>query len=131
MAQRIEDETGDDPLTRMVIGRAIATHRKYGPGLLESSYEQCLFWDLTDAGVCVERQIWLPLEHNGHRIERAYRIDLIVEHQLIIEVKAIERILPVHEAQLLTYMRLTGIRKGLLLNFFVPVLKEGIVRRVL
>lgn len=130
MAQRIEDAE-DDPLTREVIGCAIAIHRKFGAGLLETSYEQCLYWDLMDCGFSVEKQIYLPLVHNGHRIAKAYRIDLIVEKRLIVEVKAVEKILPVHEAQLLTYMRLTGIPTGLLLNFFVPVLKDGIIRRVL
>ena len=120
-----------DPLTHKVIGCAIAVHRHLGPGLLESAYEMCLAYELVQAGLSVERQLELPVVYKEVRLDCGYRVDLIVEKQLLIELKAVSDLLPVHEAQLLTYMKLTGISKGLLLNFNVPVLKDGIKRMVL
>src|SRR5512140_1837560 len=99
-----------------------------GPGLLESAYEDCLAWALSSRGVAVHRQRILPVTFEGKEIESAYRIDLLIEGTVIIEIKAVERILPVHEAQLRTYLRLSGLKTGLLLNFQVPVLKDGIRR---
>ena len=117
-----------DPLSSTVIGAAIYVHQRLGPGLLESSYEQCLTWALTARNVAVRRQVELPVIFEGHRLDAAYRIDLLVSEKLIVEIKAVERILPVHEAQLRTYLRLSGLRTGLLLNFLVPVMKDGIRR---
>ena len=117
-----------DPLTSTVIGAAIYVHQKLGPGLLESSYEQCLTWALTARNLTVRRQVELPITFEGHRLGAAYRIDLLVSEMLILEIKTVERILPVHEAQLRTYLRLSGLKTGLLLNFFVPVMKDGIRR---
>jgi len=120
-----------DPLTERVIGAAIEVHRHLGPGLLESAYEECLCYELSLAGLTFERQVPLPVVYKEIRLECGYRLDVVVEKKLILELKTIEKILPVHEAQLLTYLKLTGIRKGLLLNFNVPVLREGIKRMVL
>ena len=117
-----------DSLTSVVIGAAIYVHRVLGPGLLESAYEDCLAWTLTSRGIVLRRQRLLPVTFEGKQIESAYRIDLLVENELIIEVKAVERVLPVHEAQLRTYLRLSGIKAGLLFNFLVPVMKDGIRR---
>jgi len=117
-----------DPLTSTVIGAAIYVHQKLGPGLLESTYEECLTWALTKRSLEVRRQAELPITFEGHRVNAAYRIDMVVEQTLILEIKTVERILPVHEAQLRTYLRLSGLRTGLLLNFLVPVMKDGIRR---
>ena len=103
-------------------------HQRLGSGLLESAYEECLAWVLTRWGPLVQRQVELPIVFEGHRLTSTYRIDLLIEKQLIVEVKAVERMVPVHEAQVRTYLRLSGIRAGLLLNFCVPVMKDGIRR---
>jgi GxxExxY protein len=117
-----------DSLSETVIGAAIYVHQKLGPGLLESSYEQCLTWALTARNVAVRRQVELPIIFEGHRLAAAYRIDLLVNEMLILEIKTVERILAVHEAQLRTYLRLSGLKTGLLFNFLVPVMKDGIRR---
>lgn len=117
-----------DPLTSTVIGAGIHVHQILGPGLLESTYEECLTWALTKRGIGVRRQVELPIVFEGHRVNAAYRIDLLVDEMVILEIKAVERILPVHEAQLRTYLRLSGLKTGLLLNFLVPVMKDGIRR---
>ncbi len=122
---------GHDALTESIIGAAIEVHKALGPGLLESAYEECLTIALRSRGHEVQRQIELPIEFMGHTIRPAYRIDMIVNNQVVLEIKAIEAILPIHEAQLLTYLKLSGKRVGLLINFCVPVLKDGIRRRVL
>jgi GxxExxY protein len=118
-------------ITEKVLGAAIEVHKHLGPGLLESTYEACLCHELGLRGLSFERQVHLPLEYKGLRVNAAFRLDLVVEGKIIIELKSQEGILPVHEAQLMTYLKLTGVRVGLLLNFNVPVLKDGIVRRVL
>jgi GxxExxY protein len=117
-----------DPLTNTVIGAAIYVHQRLGPGLLESSYEQCLAWALAAREISVRRQVELPVIFEGHRLDAAYRIDLLINESLVVEIKSVVRILPVHEAQLRTYLRLSGIGTGLLLNFLVPVMKDGIRR---
>ena len=124
-------ETQRDELTGQVIGLAIEVHRELGPGLLESIDESCLCYELENAGLRIQRQVALPVEYKALRFGPGYRVDVIVEDALLMELKAVETLLPVHEAPLLTYMKLTGLRKGLLLNFNVPVLKDGIKRRVL
>ena len=117
-----------DYISGAVIGAAIHVHQRLGGGLLESAYDECLAWVLTRGGVQVQRQLELPIVFEGHRLSATYRIDLLVEKQLIVEVKAVERILPVHEAQLRTYLRLSELGAGLLLNFCVPVMRDGIRR---
>jgi GxxExxY protein len=118
-------------VTSAIIGAAIEVHKFFGPGLLESAYERCLCHELDLRGIRYQHQQQLPIEYKGIRLENGYRIDLLVEDTVIVELKCVEAIAPVHEAQLLTYMRLTGKRVGLIINFYVPVLKDGILRRVL
>jgi GxxExxY protein len=121
----------EQELTRKIIKCAIEVHKALGPGLLELSYEKCLMKEFELSDVLFKSQIELPLEYKGVRIDAGYLIDLIVEQKVIIELKAVESLIPVQEAQLLTYMKLTGIRVGMLMNFNVPVLKDGIKRMVL
>jgi GxxExxY protein len=123
--------TGSDQLTERVIGLAIEVHRALGPGLLESAYEECLCFELREHGHSFERQRPLPVIYKSVRLDCGYRMDVVVENRLILELKTIERLLPVHSAQLLTYLRLSGIRTGLILNFHAPVLRDGIKRMVL
>ncbi len=120
-----------DALTGKVIGFGIEVHRETGPGLLESAYEECLAYELKVAGLKYSRQLELPVKYKGILLDCGYRIDRLVEDSLIIELKAVDRVLPIHEAQLLTYMKLSGIHKGLLMNFNVSVLKDGVKRFVL
>ena len=120
-----------DALTSRVIGLAIEVHRALGPGLLESAYEECLCFELTSHDIRFKRQVPLPVVYKSVHLDCAYRMDIVIVNLLIAELKTVERILPVHEAQLLTYLRLSGITTGLILNFHAPVLKEGIKRLVL
>ena len=119
-----------DPLTDKIIGAAIEVHRHLGPGLLESAYEECLCFELNRGGLRFERQVHLPMNYKGIQLDCAYRMDILVENAVIIEIKAIDEILPIHQAQLLTYLKSSGKRVGLLINFNVPVLKSGIKRMV-
>ncbi|HMS09486.1 MAG TPA: GxxExxY protein [Pyrinomonadaceae bacterium] len=119
-----------DQITEKIIGSAIAVHKALGPGLLESAYEECLCFELADAGLNFKRQVALPVVYKGVKLDCGYRMDVVVEESVIVEIKAVERIIPVHEAQLLSYLKLTGMKVGLLLNFHVPVLKSGIKRIV-
>ena len=119
-----------DPLTERVIGAAIEVHRALRPGLLESAYEECLAWQLGQAGLAVERQVALPVVYKAVKLDAGYRLDLVVEKQVIVELKTVERLLPIHEAQLLAYLKLSGLHTGLLLNFNAAVLKHGIKRMV-
>jgi GxxExxY protein len=118
-------------LTDRIIGAAIEVHRTLGPGLLESAYQVCMEHESKLRNIPFERLVDPPLNYKGINLDAGYVIDLIYDKRVIVELKAVERVIPVHEAQLLTYMRLTGIHVGLLLNFNVPVLKDGIYRRVL
>ena len=118
-------------LSDQVIGLAIEVHRQLGPGLLESAYEECLCFELGQAGLGYSRQVPLPVIYKDVRLDCGYRIDIVIEHALVVEIKAIERILPVHEAQILTYLRLSCCRIGLLLNFNSVLLKNGLKRFVL
>jgi GxxExxY protein len=118
-------------ITEGVIGAAIAVHRALGPGLLESAYQECLCQELALRGIPFEREVPLPLEYKGIRCECGYRLDFLIAGAVVVEVKAIEAIAPIHEAQLLTYLRLGGWSVGLLMNFNVVVLKDGIRRKVL
>ncbi len=117
-------------ITEQILGAAIAVHRALGPGLLESAYEACLAFELVDRGLAIVRQTALPVVYRGVRIDCGYRLDLVVEGEVIVEIKAVERILPVHEAQILTYLKLSELPVALLLNFNVPLLKDGIKRFV-
>ena len=118
-------------LTNKIIGAAIEVHKVLGPGLLESAYQVCMEHESKLRNIPFEHLLDLPLNYKGMDLDVGYVIDLVYDKRVIVELKAVERVIPVHEAQLLTYMRLTGIRVGLLINFNVPVLKDGIYRRVL
>lgn len=115
-------------LTGQVIGAAINVHKALGPGLLESIYEECLCIEFDRKNICYERQKEIPIEYRGNKLDCNYRIDLIVGNKLLVEFKAFETLLPIHEAQTLTYLKLTGLKIGLLINFCVPLLKDGIKR---
>jgi GxxExxY protein len=121
----------NDRLTEKVIGLAIEVHRQLGPGLLESAYEECLCLELQEAGLAFRRQVPLPIVYKSVRLDCGYRLDLVIEDQLILELKSVEGLLPIHEAQVLTYMKLSGVRTGLLVNFNSVVLKNGIRRLML
>jgi len=118
-------------ITHEIIAAAMEVHRALGPGLLESAYEECLCRELTLRGLFFERQRSLQVEFKGMRLDCGYRLDLLVEDKVVVEVKAVESLLPIHEAQLLTYLRLGGWKVGLLINFNTALLKQGIRRRVL
>jgi GxxExxY protein len=118
-------------LTRAVIGAAIEVHKVLGPGLLESAYEECLCHELGLRGLPYVRQVELPINYKGKLLDCGYRMDLVVDNRVLLELKAVAQLLPIHEGQLLTYLRLSGYKLGLLINFNVPVLKQGIVRKIL
>jgi len=115
-------------LTGKIIGAAIEVHKSLGPGLLESAYEECLCYELDVRKISYERQKSLPVVYKGVRLDCGYRLDIVVANKVIIEIKACDSLHPIHEAQLLTYLRLAGIKIGLLINFNVSVLKDGIKR---
>lgn len=119
-----------DEITGKIIGCACTVHSALGPGLLESAYHRCLVHELQKAQLFVESEIALPIVYDGLKIDAAYRVDIRVERRVLIEVKAVEAVLRVHEAQLLSYLQLSGIRVGLLLNFNVAHMVDGIMRRV-
>lgn len=120
-----------DGLSNAVIGCALEVHRELGPGLLESTYEQCLARELSLRAIPFALQVPMPVEYKGVKIDCDYRLDIVVDRMLILELKAAASLDPIHEAQLLTYLRLSGIRTGLLINFNVRLLKDGIKRLVL
>ena len=126
-----EEKDQQDPRTSSIIAAAIDVHRSLGPGLLESAYEECLCHELHLRDHSFRRQVDLPVSYKGLRLDCGYKIDLIVNDEVLLELKSVENILPVHEAQLLTYLKLSGKHVGLLINFNVPMLTRGIVRRVL
>jgi GxxExxY protein len=117
-------------ITEVIIGSAIKVHRELGPGLLESAYEACLMFELAGEGLQVERQKPLPVIYKGVNLDCGYRLDLVVESKIILELKTVEKILPIHEAQILSYLKLSGHTLGYLSNFHVDVLKNGIRRVV-
>lgn len=121
----------EEEVTEAIIGAAIEIHRELGPGLLESAYEECLCHELHLRQLLFRRQLDLPVQYKGLKLDCGYRIDLLVNDSVIVEIKAVPRLLPVHEAQLVTHLRLSGKRMGLLINFNVAALKNGLVRRVL
>ena len=117
-------------ITETIIGVAINVHRTLGPGLLESAYEACVAFDLGEAGLSVERQKALPVRYKGVSLDCGYRLDLLVEKEIIVELKSVDRLLGIHKAQLMSYLKLSGCKLGLLINFNVQVLKDGLVRVV-
>jgi len=119
-----------DGITDQVIGAAIQVHRALGPGLLESAYEACLAFELVERGLKVEQQKSLPVVYRQIKLDTGYRLDLLIEGMVIVEVKAVDRLAPIHDAQLLSYLKLSGCKVGLLINFNVKVLKQGIKRVV-
>ena len=123
--------THESGLTPQIIGLAMRVHTRLGPGLLEKAYEACLCLELERNGIPYQRQVELPLEYDGIQVDCGCRVDLVARNEVLVELKAVDHILPVHEAQLLTYLRLSGYRIGLLLNFNTVSLKDGIRRRVL
>lgn len=124
------NERPENQITEKIIGCAIEVHRSLGPGLLESAYEECLCYELTQFRLNYERQVPLPVVYKGVQLECGYRMDLVVEDLVVVEIKAIESLLPVHEAQLLSYLKLHNKKVGLLMNFHIPVLKNGLKRIV-
>jgi len=119
-----------DSVTEKIIGGAIAVHRAIGPGLLESAYEECLCFEMSQAGLHFERQVPLPVTYKGVKLDCGYRMDVLVEDKVVIEIKAVDKIIPVHQAQLLSNLKLGNRPVGLLMNFHVPVLKDGLKRIV-
>jgi GxxExxY protein len=117
-----------DFLTQKVIGCAIEVHKELGPGLLESSYECCLMYELAKAGIVAKKQVVLPINYKGMLIESGYRIDILLPEKLIIELKAVDKLLPIHTAQMITYLKLSDIKTGLLINFNVQKLTNGLKR---
>ena len=120
----MEEAARLDRITDKTIGAAIEVHRALGPGLLESAYEACLAYEVADRGLSVERQKSLPVTYRGVELDAGYRLDLLVEGDVIVEIKAIDQLAPIHDAQLLSYLKLSGCSVGLLINFNVKVLKE-------
>jgi GxxExxY protein len=118
-------------ITEAIIGAAIEVHRTLGPGLLESAYATCLVHELSIRGIAFQKEVDLPISYKGVKLECGYRLDIVVADQVVVELKAVQEVTPVHEAQLLTYLQLSGHRVGLLLNFNVAVMREGITRRVI
>jgi GxxExxY protein len=117
-------------ITETIIGAAINVHRALGPGLLESAYEACIVYDLVKTGLNIEQQKPLPIMYRNVKLECGYRIDILVENSVIVEIKSVETLLPIHKAQLLSYLKLSNCRVGLLINFNVEALKNGIKRIV-
>ena len=117
-----------DAVARQIVDAAFAVHKTLGPGLLEKVYEVCLVHELTKRGVIARQQISLPVYYDNLKLDAGLRLDLIADDRVIVELKAIEKVLPVHRAQILTYLKLTGLRLGLLINFNVPLIKDGIER---
>ena len=118
-------------LTEAIIGAAMEVHRALGPGLLESTYEMCLCQELSLRGIPFQRQVPIPVEYKGVKLDCGYRADIVIEGTILLEIKAIDSLLPIHDAQLLTYLRLGGWQIGLLINFNVELLKHGLRRKVL
>ena len=123
-----DTETQRDSLSDLVIGAAIEVHRNLGAGLLESAYEECLCYELAQKQISFQRQLALPIIYKTLELDVQYRLDVLVENTLLLELKSVDKLLPIHEAQLLTYMKLGKISTGLLINFNVPVLKNGLKR---
>ena len=126
----MREDRKEDILSRDIIAAAIEVHRELGPGLLESSYEECLCYELKTRGITYERQKSLPVSYKDVRLDCGYRLDVVVDNLVIVEIKAVESMLPIHTAQLLTYLKLANFKLGLLINFNTPQLRQGIKRVV-
>jgi GxxExxY protein len=126
----MEENQQLNSITEQIIGAAIDVHRTLGPGLLESAYEACLMFELVSRGLKVEKQKPLPVIYRDVKLDCGYRLDLVVENAIVIELKAIDKLLPIHRAQLLSYLKLSGLKVGLLINFHTKMLKDGVVRLV-
>jgi GxxExxY protein len=126
----MEEKDRLDSITRRIIGAAIEVHRRVGPGLLESAYEACLAFELRQSGFKIEQQKPLPVVYKEVKLDCGYRLDLVVEDSVVVEIKAIDHLAPIHDAQMLSYLRLSGKRVGLLINFHARVLKNGLKRIV-
>jgi GxxExxY protein len=129
VVKKLKMETNQ--ITEKIIGCAIEVHKNLGPGLLESAYEECLYYELENCGLNVKRQLALPLVYKDVKLDAGYRIDLMVENKVIVEIKSVEAIAEIHKAQLMTYMKLANIKIGLLINFNISRLKDGIVRWII
>jgi GxxExxY protein len=121
----------ENTITEKIIGCAIEVHKQLGPGLLESAYEECLYYELQSIGLDVKKQLPLPLVYKQIKLDAGYRIDLLVENKVIVEIKSVDAIAEIHKAQLMTYMKLSNIKVGLLINFNVIQIKNGIVRWII
>ena len=124
--EEIDPET--DKLAKEVVDAAFQVHKNLGPGLLENAYETCLLYEITQKGLRVERQVEVPLVYKGVQMNAGFRLDLLVENKIIVEIKAIEHLLPVHRAQVLTYLKLAKLKLGFLINFNEETLKQGLER---
>ena len=124
----ITEEFENNSLTDAIIGAAISVHRELGPGLLESTYEKCLAFELTQSGLQIAAQQEIPIKYKGQSFEGGFRADLIVGNKVLIELKSIDQLSPIHTSQVITYLKLTGLPTALLINFNVPVLKTGLKR---
>ena len=131
VTENAEKRKDVNQLTELLIGCAIEVHRTLGPGLLESAYEVCLCRELTLRGIHFERQVAIPVEYKGVKLDCGYRSDLIVTNMILVEIKAVDQLAPIHDAQLLSYLKLTGLKVGLLINFNERMLTHGIRRKVL
>jgi len=120
-----------EDLTNKIIKAAIEVHKILGPGLLESAYEECFVYELIKMGLSVKQQLMIPIKYKDIKLKTKYRLDLLVENKVIVELKSVEKLTPIHEAQLITYLKLTGYRVGLLINFNEKLLTKGIMRRIL
>jgi len=120
----------ENEISKIIIGKAIEVHKALGPGLLESAYQECLYYELVESGLKVEKEKPMPIIYKEVKLDHGYRIDLLVENKVVVENKTVDTILDVHEAQILTYLKLGDYKLGLLLNFNVPLLKNGIRRYV-
>lgn len=131
MGKDVAVASADNDLTRKIIGAAIEVHKHLGPGLLESAYHACLAHELRETGFDVHQEVPVPVRYKGVRLECGYRLDLLVHNQVVVEVKSVDRLESIHTAQVISYLKLTGHRIGLLFNFNVPVLKDGLKRIIL
>lgn len=120
----------ENEISKLIIGKAIEVHKTLGPGLLESAYQECLYYELNKENLKIEKEKSMPIEYKEVRLDHGYRLDLVVENKVVIEVKTVDTIIDVHEAQILTYLKLGGYKLGLLINFNVSLLKDGIKRFV-
>lgn len=119
-----------DQLSNVVIGAGLLVHKTLGPGLLESSYETCFAYELSNHGIYIERQKPLPVQYKGVRLDCGYRLDIVVENRIVVEIKAVRKLQPIHHAQMLTYLTLSGYKIGLIMNFNVAMFKDGLKRIV-